>query len=71
MSPDNETKIVSRGRSSNLAKVLPYIFKAAFKTFPGKNGETVSVTIDKKPKEEKKAKGEKTPESKDEPEPDT
>lgn len=38
-------RVVSEGSSGSLATVLPVMMKALFQEFPGKNGETVTVTL--------------------------
>jgi hypothetical protein len=45
----HETKIVSRGPTDALTQVLPYMLEAAFKTFPGRSGETESVVVEMRP----------------------
>lgn len=40
-----EARVISRGSSSSLSQVVPYMIKAIFQDFPGRSGETRSVTV--------------------------
>jgi hypothetical protein len=40
-----EGKVISEGRSNQLAQIMPYMFQAMFKEFPGKSGEVTKVNI--------------------------
>jgi hypothetical protein len=39
-----EAKVLSRGSSAQLSKVMPSMIKALFEDFPGKSGSTRSST---------------------------
>lgn len=43
-----EGRAVSRGETSDMMEIMPYLVEALFKDFPGASGETISVQIPRK-----------------------